>query len=341
MERLEMKFSTKNVDYLFNAGFQSVLEGLNQKCIIITDENVFSLWENSLTKYAVIKIPAGESVKRQHTVDNIIDQLLEMQADKDAVIVGLGGGVVTDIAGYVASIFKRGIGLLQIPTSILAMVDAAVGGKNGVNTASYKNMVGTIYQPETVVFDYAFLQTLPREEWVNGFAEVIKHACIKDAELFNELMQHNIDYYYNDPANAAALIKRNVLIKTNVVLGDELETGDRMLLNFGHTLGHAIEKEYDMPHGHAISIGMMAACTISEEINNFYSEDKEKVKNLLEKYGLPVRKNFDKEKIWKLLESDKKRKSDAMNFVLLNKIGDAKVQKISLLQLHDLIEQVL
>ena len=176
----------------------------------------------------------------------IIDELLNRSADKDTVIIGLGGGVITDIAGYVASIYKRGVPLIQVPTSILGMVDAAVGGKNGVNTAHYKNMVGTIYQPEAVIFDQELISTLPKEEWINGFAEVIKHACIKDESLFRTLQKHTIDDYFNNPVLTASLIKENVLIKTGVVLGDELETGDRMLLNFGHTLGHAIEKENDL-----------------------------------------------------------------------------------------------
>jgi 3-dehydroquinate synthetase len=210
-----------------------------------------------------------------------------------------------------------------------------------VDVGIYKNLVGLIKQPEFLLFDYSFLQTLPQEQWVNGFAEIIKHACIKDAVLFALLENETLENFQKDRIKLAALIEKNVQIKTAVVLKDEFENGDRRMLNFGHTLGHAIENNYQLLHGHAISIGMVAACTISEEINNFYPGEKERVIRLIEKYHLPVRLQFDREKIWGILKMDKKRVGNEMNFVLLNKIGEAVIQPIPIVQLKDLINQSL
>ncbi len=335
-------FSNKKVEYIFNGSFSQIGEWYpKEKIVIITDQNVFEHHSTKFEGYATIKLKAGEEHKQQKTVDFIIDRLLELQADKETVIVAVGGGVVTDMAGYAASIYKRGVKLILVPTSILAMVDAAVGGKNGVDVGPYKNMVGTVYQPDHLLFDYQFLDTLPEAEWVNGFAEIIKHACIKDAPLFDLLSATTLANFRDDKILLADLIEQNVAIKTAVVLKDEFETGDRRLLNFGHTIGHAIENTYSLAHGHAVSIGMVVACCISEEINNFYSVEKQRVIQLLQQYQLPVKLQVDKEKIWEILLMDKKRSNDSMRFILLDSIGAAVVKPIPLVQLKDLIDQCL
>ncbi len=335
-------FSTKQVEYIFDGAFAHLAVMYQRdKMVIVTDENVFKHHKEKFKGYATIKLSAGEEFKQQRTVDDIITQLLELHADKETVLVGVGGGVVTDMAGYAASIYKRGIKLVQVPTSVLGMVDAAVGGKNGVDVGPFKNMVGTIYQPDLLLFDYHFLDTLPEEEWVNGFAEIIKHACIKDAAFFEFLSAKTLADFRNDKTLLAELIEKNVGIKTSVVLNDEFERGDRKLLNFGHTIGHAIENIYNLPHGHAISIGMVAACTISEEMNNLSSADKQKIIELLQRYHLPVALAFDKENIWEILLMDKKRSNESMSFILLNSIGNAVVKPIPLVQLKDLVDQCL
>ncbi len=341
MEEKLVKLSGKNVRYLFNEDLHSWLKKLQKKIVVITDDNILALHNDKFQDFEVISFPAGEAHKKQGTADDIIEKMLALNIDKDAVVAGVGGGVVTDLAGYVASIYKRGVALVQVPTSILAMCDAAIGGKNGVNSAHFKNMIGTIYQPQAVLFDFSLLATLPETEWINGFAEIIKHACIKDALLFKELEKNSIDYYRNNLEKTAKLIRKNVDIKSAIVVKDEFEKGDRMLLNFGHTLGHAIEQQLKIPHGNAISIGMAAACKISEEINNLYSEERVKVEKLLLQYGLPVRAEYEKEDLWEAILSDKKRKSSEMNFILLNKIGEGEVMRIPLIQLQDLIEQIL
>ena len=333
-------FSNKSVEVVYDGSFEKIGTLVDpSKIIIVTDENVFEAHQQRFQSYKTILVPAGEMHKQQQTVDKIIDDLLRLEADKQSIIVGVGGGVVTDMAGYAASIYKRGIRLMQVPTSLLAMVDAAVGGKNGVDVGPFKNMVGTIYQPDVLLYDYSFLQTLPEIEWVNGFAEIIKHACIKDATMFAFLQQKTPADFMKDPTLIAALVEQNVKIKLSVVLNDEFETGDRKLLNFGHTIGHAIENIYDLSHGFAISIGMAAALRISEEINGFHSSDRLMVLQLLQQYGLPTQLKYDPEKIWEILLLDKKRNAAGMGFILLDAIGKGKVSTIPLPQLKDLLNQ--
>lgn len=340
LKKAEHSFSGKRVSYYFDAEF-SLLEQIvsKERTILVTDENVFAAAKERFESWNTIVIKAGEEYKQQATVDLVIQQLIEKEADRNSIIVGVGGGVVTDITGYAASIYMRGVRFGFVPTTILAMVDASVGGKNGVDVGVYKNLVGLIQQPAFLLFDYSLLNTLPQEHWTNGFAEVIKHACIKDAGMFTLLEKYELNDFQKDPALLAALIERNVNLKTAVVLDDEFEKGDRKLLNFGHTLGHAIENIYQLLHGHAISIGMMAAASFSETFNGFSKDETQRLKELLEKYQLPTEKKFEKDKVWNLLKMDKKRASSEMNFVLLNKIGEAVVKPIPLVQLEQLILQ--
>jgi 3-dehydroquinate synthase len=341
MLKTQYKFSSKTVDCYLDADF-SFLEKLvaKEKAVIITDDNIASIYAEKFADWKVIAIPAGEQNKQQATVDKVILELIKLQADRGTFIIGIGGGVVTDIAGYAASVYMRGVKFAFIPTSILAMVDAAVGGKNGVDVGIYKNLVGVIRHPEFLMYDYSFLKTLPHEEWINGFAEIIKHACIKDEKLFELLENNSLEIFQKDPEKIAALIKSNVEVKYNVVANDEFEAGERRLLNFGHTLGHAVENIYQLPHGNAVSIGMVAACKISGEINNFSATEIERVIALLKKYYLPVDLKFDKEKVWDILVMDKKKSGDTMNFILLNKIGAGVVRSIPLHQLKELINQL-
>jgi 3-dehydroquinate synthase len=333
VKKTEHNFSGKTVSYYFDAAF-SLLEQIvsKEKAIVVTDENVFAAAKEKFNGWQTIVLKAGEEYKQQSTVDYIIQQLIEKEADRNTFIVGVGGGVITDITGYAASVYMRGLKFGFVPTTILAMVDASIGGKNGVDVGAYKNLVGLIKQPEFLLFDYSLLNTLPEEQWINGFAEVIKHACIKDAGLFTFLEAHSLKDFQSDKKLLAELVERNVNIKTAVVVEDEFEKGDRKLLNFGHTLGHAIENIHQLLHGHAISIGMIAAASFSEKLNGFTVEEKQRLKQLLEKYQLPTQLDFDKKKAWNLLKME-------MNFILLNKIGEAVIKPIPLQQLEELIQQ--
>ncbi|MES2881708.1 MAG: 3-dehydroquinate synthase, partial [Bacteroidota bacterium] len=280
-----------------------------------------------------IVLKAGEEFKVQATSDTIIEQLIAFEADRNFLLVGVGGGVITDITGYAASVYMRGIRFGFVPTSLLALVDASIGGKNGIDVGVYKNMVGIIRQPTFILHDLVFLNTLPEAEWQNGFAEIIKHACIKDVAMFRVLQSHDISFYKKKKAETCALIQRNALLKSKVVQADEFERGDRKLLNFGHTLGHALENQYELSHGQAISIGMTFAASLSETISGFKRKDD--VANLLEQYALPSHATFDKEKVISVLKMDKKKTKDSIHFILLERIGKAVIETISIDQLYE------
>lgn len=338
MDKQPYKFSLKTVDCYFDTDF-SFLENLveKRKVVIVTDDNIAAIYAERFAGWKVIAVQHGEENKQQATIDYVIAELIKLQADRETFIVGIGGGVITDIAGYAASVYMRGIKFGFVPTSILAMVDAAIGGKNGVDVGIYKNLVGVIRHPEFLLYDYSFLKSLPQAEWINGFSEIIKHACIKDTEMFSALENGSLEHFQHSPGTIAELIKRNVELKYNVVAGDEFETGERKLLNFGHTIGHAIENIYQLPHGNAVSIGMVAACKFSEKVNGFTSTNTQRVFELLKKYKLPVELAFDKEKVWEVLLLDKKKSGDTMNFILLKTIGDATIKSIPLADLKSLI----
>jgi 3-dehydroquinate synthase len=338
---IQFHFSDKKIDCFFDTNFAIIKEKLQkERTVFITDENLYAAHPQKFDGWQTIVLKPGEQFKNQQAVDSIINKLINLQADRQTFIVGVGGGVVTDITGFVASVYMRGLKFAFVPTSILAMVDASVGGKNGIDVGVYKNLVGIIRHPEFLLYDYSFLETLPDEEWVNGFAEIIKHACIRDIDLFHFLQENSLDKFRASLKDSAAIIKRNVEIKYNVVVNDENETGERKLLNFGHTIGHAIENTEKLPHGHAISIGMIAACKISELINNFSEAESENVKDLLLQYKLPVDFYFDKQRTWDILLHDKKKSGTNMSFVVLDTIGSASVKSISLDQLHQIFNKL-
>ena len=339
MKKLSYTFSSSSTQFYFDADF-SLLEKLVDKdnAIVITDENVFTANKRKFKGWSTIVLNPGEDCKIQATVDEVIEQLIAFEADRKTFLIGVGGGVVTDITGYVAAIYMRGLSFGFVPTSILAMVDAAIGGKNGIDVGVYKNIVGTIRQPAFLVYDYNFLKSLPQAEWINGFAEIIKHACIKDVKLFHLLEKKTLKEFQKDLKALGTLIRKNVGIKASVVQNDEFEKGERRLLNFGHTLGHAIENLYELSHGQAISIGMTAASKISEKVNGFKESDR--VLSLLDQYQLPTLADFDKRRAIEVLKMDKKKVSGGMNYVLLEKIGKGVVQQIPLPQLEEFINQL-
>lgn len=333
MQKKTIRFGSGSVDYYFAGGFSYLKQLTDQKrAVIITDENVFVAHQQKFKNWQTIVLKPGEAYKIQATVDSIIEQLIAFEADRQTVLIGVGGGVVTDITGYVASVYMRGIRFGFVPTTLLALVDASIGGKNGIDVGVYKNMVGCIRQPSFILHDLIFLNSLPENEWRNGFAEIIKHACIKDAAAFRQLQLHDVDFYQKKKKEVCALIQRNALLKSKVVQQDEFETGERKLLNFGHTLGHALENQYELSHGEAISIGMAFACRLSQSLRGFKAG--EKVTSLLQQYGLPVQAQYDKEKVIHVLRMDKKKMKTQISFILLNKIGQAAIQPLEVEQLR-------
>jgi 3-dehydroquinate synthase len=336
MQKKTFRFAHASVDYFFAGGLSHLKEITDPATtVLVTDENVFSHHEKRFRRWSVIVLKPGEQFKVQATVDSIIGQLIEMGADRSWTLVGVGGGVITDLTGYVAATYLRGIRFGFVPTSLLALVDASIGGKNGIDVGVYKNMVGTIRQPSFILHDLALLNSLPEIEWKNGFAEIIKHACIRDAAMFRELEAHGLEYYRKKKVPLCNLIQRNALLKTKVVQRDEFEGGERRLLNFGHTLAHALENQHNLMHGEAVSIGMGFACRLSEEMLGF--RHAARVVSLIEKYGLPVHMEYDPEKTFEVLKGDKKKEAGFMNFILLQGIGKAVIQKIPLDQLYESI----
>jgi 3-dehydroquinate synthase len=329
MVKKTFRFNNASVDYYFAGGFSLLKEIVKPaEAVLLVDENVHHHFEAKFKRWRTIIIPSGEKYKVQSTVDGIIQQLIELGADRKTTLVGIGGGVVTDITGYVASVYMRGVRFGFLPTTLLAMVDASIGGKNGIDVGVYKNMVGVIRQPAFLLYDQAFLITLPEKEWRNGFAEIIKHAAIKDAGMFKQLEVKDISFYRKKKNEALQLIQRNAALKSKVVQTDEFEKNERRMLNFGHTLAHAIETPYNLLHGEAVSIGMVFASQLSEQVLGFKGH--KRLVKAIEQYSLPTSLDFDKQKAFEVLRSDKKKEADFMNFVLLEKIGKARVEKIPL-----------
>lgn len=309
-------------------------------CAVISDTKVGPLFGPAIVQSLItagmepvlITIPAGEQSKTLQQAGSICDQMLDAQLDRRAIVVGLGGGVIGDISGFVAAIFQRGIRHVQIPTTLLAMVDSSIGGKTAVNTATGKNLLGAVHQPSLVIDDVSVLRTLSQREFKQGLAEIVKHGIIAEAELFEELTtipRSMLDPSEFDGEKMAALIRRNIRIKSQAVGNDETDrTGDRAILNFGHTIGHGIERAggYNVfMHGEAISLGMVAAARISVRRAGLPSDQADKIVALLRSLDLPVQLpgNIPRADILNALKFDKKFQGREVRFVVTPKIGSA------------------
>ena len=304
-------------------------------CLVVTDTNVGPLFagriKRNLTscglKPTLIMIPAGEKSKTFKQAGAICQQMIAAGLDRQSFVIALGGGVVGDISGFVAAIYHRGIPHIQIPTTLLAMVDSSIGGKTGVNTNVGKNLIGAFHHPSLVIDDVEVLKTLPRRQFNQGFAEVIKHAIIADAKMFGELQSWETTSWR--PRALQQLVRRNIKIKSKIVAKDEYDrTGKRALLNFGHTIGHAIERAggyRKFLHGEALSLGIVAACAISVKKAGLSPKQRDEVVDLLQRFDLPTRlpKNFPRDRIFKALKFDKKFEAGKVRFVVMPRIGAA------------------
>jgi 3-dehydroquinate synthase len=304
---------------------------------IITDTHVLECWGGHFPPANVITIGTGEKIKTFDTVRYIYEQLLKLEADRSSFIVGIGGGIVCDIAGYVASTYMRGVRFGFVSSTLLSQVDASVGGKNGFNIGGYKNIVGVFNQPEFVICDLNLLKTVPQKEIRSGFAEIIKHGAIADKNLFGYLAENYDKALALNLPVIEKLVYESVLIKSKIVNHDEREKGERRKLNFGHTFGHAIEKTTKVRHGEAVSAGMVIASELAVKKGTLALKDSNRLADLLDKYGLPVRLEFDCKEVLETLRMDKKRAGDLIYFVLLTEIGNAYVEEISIQELEALI----
>ena len=305
-------------------------------CAVITDSNVGPLYAETVLqslreagkKPHLITVPAGEASKSLAKSEFVLSEMVNFGLDRKSFVVALGGGVIGDLAGFCAAVYQRGIPYVQVPTTVLSQVDSSVGGKTGVNLPNAKNMVGCFHQPVHVIADLDTLSSLHAREWNEGFAEIIKHACIRDASMFEA-----IEDVAAGKGDIVALIRRNIAIKAAIVEADEHETlGIRALLNFGHTLGHAIEAAAGygkLLHGEAISLGLRAAAWLSTQTGELTRDDYERILALLKLYNLPLRlpDDLDTEELMRIARTDKKFENGKIRFVLLRKIGDAYVSK--------------
>ncbi len=341
MIKVTVKGSIRNSDILVGEQLDNLSKYIPQNnVIIITDENVSEYYTAQFPNVDIITIGTGESVKTLDTAADIYQQLLEKDAQRSTFLVGIGGGIVCDITGFIASTFLRGINFGFVSSTLLSQVDASVGGKNGVNHKGYKNMIGVFNQPEFVICDNNLLNTLPKRELLSGFAEIIKHATIESLDYFTYLEKNCDAALAITPEVIEKIVYDSVIIKSTIVNRDETEKGERRKLNFGHTFGHAIEKTIKMPHGEAVSIGMVLAASLSVKKGLLSQQKADRITNLLKDYKLPVEINFDKNIILEALNKDKKRKGDDIHFVLLTDIGKAIIQKISINELQTIIHEL-
>ncbi|HLN56307.1 MAG TPA: 3-dehydroquinate synthase [Bacteroidales bacterium] len=329
MEKIIIDTSDSRSEIRVGEKWQKVLELLPVSgVVIITDENINKLYGNDFPAFPIFTVSPGEESKSISTIEELGLRLLDEGADRSWFILAIGGGVVCDIAGFLAAIYMRGINCGYVSTSLLSQVDASTGGKNGVNLGGVKNILGTIRQPEFVICDPSMLRTLPEDEYYSGLSELIKTAVIGDRGLFELLEQHHEDIISRNPEILEIFISRAVRIKASVVSEDEKEKGLRRILNFGHTFGHAIEMERSLKHGFAVASGMELAAAFSYETGLCNREDTDRIINILKLYNLIDHEYIPVESMKQLMTHDKKRSGDDINFVFTSGPGNAEVQKI-------------
>ncbi|MDE6904228.1 MAG: 3-dehydroquinate synthase [Lachnospiraceae bacterium] len=308
----------------------------SQKVCIVTDSNLAELhltkleqklktFFNHIISYI---FPAGEENKNLKTVQKVYEALIFNHFDRHDLLIAFGGGVVGDLTGFTAATFLRGIDFIQIPTSLLSQVDSSIGGKTGVDFSRYKNMVGAFYQPKLVYMNISLLRSLPLEQYLSGMAEILKHGLIKDKSYFRWIQIHCEEIMMFNIPVVEEMIYRSCQIKREIVERDPKEQGERALLNFGHTIGHAVEKlaDFSLYHGQCVGIGMAAACYISLTLGHISTEEYEDIISTLKLFGIPVKaRKLKEDEILSTSKSDKKMLAGKIKFVLLSSVGNAYV----------------
>jgi 3-dehydroquinate synthase len=302
----------------------------NIDSIFLVDDNFYKLNISLFDRKKIIKISSGESGKSWESFESVLQDLLAWEVGVNVCLVGVGGGVVLDLTGFIASVYKRGVGHAFIPTTLLAMVDAAHGGKNGINMGELKNMVGAIKQPDKIWICPDWLKTLPEREWKQGIAEIIKHALIRDVEMVEWLETKTFNDVSNDSTLWLELIRRNIKLKMELVNADVRDQGARRLLNFGHTVAHAIETTYQLSHGDAVAIGMCMEAKLAVSMALLDGRIPQRIQQLLERYELPFHISIDPERCWQNLLQDKKRSEDSISWIVPSPIGSAVLHRIPL-----------
>jgi len=343
--RVDVKKNNEHCyDIVINQGFDSITEEFDKlgikgiKLCIVTDSNVGPIYAEQLkevlertgNRVYIFTIPAGETNKNLDVVQTVYTYLIEEHFERRDMIVALGGGVVGDLAGFTAATYLRGIDFIQVPTSLLAQVDSSIGGKTGVDFAKYKNMVGAFHMPRLVYINIDTLSTLSSRLFNSGFGEIIKHGLIKNREYFDYLDTNYEHIKTLEPEYIMETVYGSCLIKADVVNNDPTEKGERALLNFGHTLGHAVEKlmNFSLYHGECVALGMICASYISKERGYISEDDYAAIRKMLRKYGFPTKvEGLDIFSILEVSKSDKKMENGVVKFILLKQLGDAIIDK--------------
>lgn len=344
-ERLNILYEKKPCyDIVFSSEFNELLSELNtlntneRKICVITDstvtglygEEIMKLLNGNCKKNVLFSFPAGEESKTLSTVKDIYEFLIREKFDRKDILIALGGGVVGDITGFVAATYLRGIDFVQVPTTLIAQSDSSIGGKTGVDFDGYKNMVGAFYMPKLVYINVSALKTLDDRQFYSGFAEVMKHGLIKDAIFYEWLLDHIYEICDRDRDTLLEMVERSCKIKKLIVEKDPTEKGDRALLNFGHTIGHAIEKymNFSLTHGECVALGSVAAAFISWKHEWLSMEEYYEIRDMFVPFNLPISiQNIEPEEVLKLTKSDKKVEGDSIKFILLKKVGKAVIDK--------------
>lgn len=343
MRTIRVDMGKRGYDICIHSDLECLLHRIikllkRHRVLIVTDQNVHRLYGECVESYFYMQkievyqyiMPAGEKSKQLETVQNIYTVLLQKQFDKEDMVLAFGGGVVGDTAGFAASTYQRGIGFIQLPTTLLSQVDSSVGGKVGVNCKMVKNAIGSIYQPEIVCINPQFLKTLDKRQLRNGLIEIVVHSIIASRELFAYVEEHTEEILNCDIEGMEYLIEANCRIKRDVVMQDEYDKGRRAILNFGHTIGHAVEacSDYTLLHGEAVSVGIVGAIELAAYLKMLDPHECTRIKNLLVKIHSPVKvKGMSVDEIYLKMLNDKKRRMEKFRFVLPCTIGEVKIME--------------
>lgn len=329
MEKILVDLGAKSYEIFIGENILNGVENfLSGKALLVTQKNILDMCKENFP-YEVALIPDGETSKSLSVAEKVFTRAIESGLDRKSVIIALGGGVVGDLAGFVAATFMRGINLIQIPTTLLAQVDSSVGGKTAVNHALGKNLIGAFHQPRAVFIDLKFLESLPEREIKSGLGEVVKCGVIRDEKFFSFLEDNAEKILQRDLKTLAHVVRRCCEIKAQVVAADEKESGLRRILNFGHTLAHAIEEETaykKFRHGEAVAVGMVAAARISHALGKTSAENVRRLENLLKRFGMMTTcAGLDADKLYAVTFRDKKTVGGVVNWVLMKNFGDVEI----------------
>ena len=336
MQSIPVRLSHASYDILVGAGVFENLEehleraGLRGPFLVVSQPRIFkALGRDLKKKFPFVLIPDGERAKTLATVSRLLDRMVELKLTRQSTVVAVGGGVAGDVAGFVASIYMRGISVVQVPTTLLAQVDSSIGGKTGVNHRAGKNLIGTFYQPRLVLSDPLVLRTLPEREYASGLYEALKYGVIRDTALFEDFEQNSQTFLDRDPEAVERLVARCAAIKADVVMNDEKESDLRRILNFGHTVGHGLEaaaRYQRIKHGEAVGYGMIAAARIGRSLEKLADHDRERIENAVGSVGrLPALNGVRSKAVLDALQHDKKVKDGAVHFVLPRAIGRVEI----------------